>query len=404
MRRCQCSDLVPVTALVSNRNSMKDKTAIAGAASSSFGFIARNSSHSQSALVADACVNVLQACGLQASDIDGVCGSSPSATRVISMLGIPQVTWFANVTFPFINLVAAASAAVHAGLCEVVLAYHSSYRLAWNTARSLEDPLRMPHHGVSLQNPESLSGSPAYAAWASRYLYEYGESARQAFAYIAVNGRTGAVDNSIAAMRRPITLTDYFNAPMIREPLCLLDMDVPVDGADAFIVTTAERARDLRLPPVLINAVTLGAIKNNEEDQIPGLQRHGQHVVVEALRSKSDFWTDDIQILFPYDGFTSIAATWIENAQYCGAGEAAAFLTDNWDETRQRIMIDGRVVVNPHGGSLSEGGSQGSGHVREAVHQLQGRAMGRQVDGAERALVLGGGYFFNSQGLTLHRG
>ena len=57
--------------------------------------------------------------------------------------------------------------------------------------------------------------------------------------------------------------------------------------------------------------------------------------------------------------------------------------------------------MNPHGGALSEGGTQGSGHIREAVHQLQGRAGERQVEGAERAIVTAGGFFFNAQGATL---
>ena len=65
------------------------------------------------------------------------------------------------------------------------------------------------------------------------------------------------------------------------------------------------------------------------------------------------------------------------------------------------MLIDGRIPVNPHGGALSEGGTQGSGHLREAVHQLQGRAGDRQVAGAERAIVTAGGFFFNAQGCTL---
>ena len=113
-------------------------------------------------------------------------------------------------------------------------------------------------------------------------------------------------------MREPITMEDYLSARMICWPLCLLDMDVPVDGADAFIVTTSERAKDLALPPVLINAVTLGMIDKNEEDQQPSLRHHGQHVVVEALKTRSDFWIEETDPYFPYDGFTPITLNWIE--------------------------------------------------------------------------------------------
>ena len=64
-------------------------------------------------------------------------------------------------------------------------------------------------------------------------------------------------------------------------------------------------------------------------------------------------------------------------------------------------MINGRVPVNSHGGALSEGGTQGSGHIREAILQLQGLAGDRQVRGPERALVTAGGFFMNAQGLLL---
>ena len=202
-------------------------------------------------------------------------------------------------------------------------------------------------------------------------------------------------------MRDPITMQDYLAARMIRWPLCLLDMDVPVDGADAFIVTTTERARDLALPPVLINAVTLGMIDKNDEDQQPSLRHHGQHVVVEALKARSDFWIDDTDLYFPYDGFTPIALNWIENAGWCGPGEAGPFIEDNWDAEGNRILIKGRIPVNPHGGALSEGGTQGSGHFREAIHQLQGRAGERQVPDARTAIITAGGFFFNAQGATL---
>ena len=66
-----------------------------------------------------------------------------------------------------------------------------------------------------------------------------------------------------------------------------------------------------------------------------------------------------------------------------------------------RVLINGCVPVNPHGGSLSEGATQGSGHIREAVHQIQGLAGDRQVEGAKRAIVTAGGFFFNAQGCTL---
>jgi len=381
---------------------MKDLVAFAGAATT--GFVAHNTGRSQASLAAEACIDVLRQCGLEAADVDGICGSAPSAPAVQSMLGIPEVTWFANPAIPFVNHVAVAAAAVHAGLCDVVLAYHAAYRLPWNTLSSLRDPFRRVASGPMTPGPgpESVAGAMGYTAWASRYMYEFGVP-KEHFGYVAINDRSNAALNPAAAMREPITMDDYLSARMIRWPLCLLDMDVPVDGADAFVITTAERARDMALPPVLLNAVALGMIDKNEEEQTPSLRHHGQQVVVEALKAKGDFWIEDTDLYFPYDGFTPITLNWFENAGWCAPGEAGAFIEANWDKAGARILIDGRIPVNPHGGALSEGGTQGSGHIREAVHQLQGRAGPRQVAVADRAIVTAGGFFFNAQGLTLRR-
>ena len=382
---------------------MKDQVALAGA--STTGFVADNLQRSQTSLAAEACIDVIRKCGLTAADVDGLCGSWPNTEVLQSTLGIPRITWSGNPVIPIVDHIATAAAAVHAGLCEVALVYHAAYRSAWNTSSSLRDPFRRiatpgltdPHPG-----PESMAAAVGYTGWASRYMYEYGVS-REDFGLVAINSRTNAGRNPAAAKRDPITMADYLAARMIRWPLSLLDMDVAVDGADAFILTTAERARDLPLPPVLINAAVLGQVAPNEEDQTVGLRQNGQQVVVDTLKRKGDFWIDDIDVYFPYDGFTPIALNWIENAGWCKPGEAGAFLREHWDADSGRALINGRIPVNPHGGSLSEGATQASGHIREAVHQLQGAAGERQVAGARRALITAGGFFFNAQGLLLHR-
>ncbi len=388
------------------RNPMMDRVAIAGAATT--GFEPHNTPRSQASYVADACKAVLDQCGLTPRDVDGLCGSQPGAPAVQAMLGIPEVTWFANPVIPFGNHLAAAASAVYSGLCDVVLAYHGAYRMAWNTANALKDPFR---RGVGVgpggtPPPESVGAAVGYTAWASRYMHEFG-ARNEHLGYVAINGRTNAIRNPAAAMRSPLTMDGYLSSRIIRWPLRLLDMDVPVDGADAFIITTAERARDLALPPVLVHAVTLGMTDRNIEDQAPSLRHHGQHVTVEALKAKSDFWIDDVDLFFPYDGFTIITLNWFENVGWCGRGEAGAFIEDHWvvnDDGTGRILIKGRVPVNSHGGSLSEGATQGTGHLREAVHQLQGLAGERQIEGAERAMLNIGGFFFNAEGALLRQG
>ena len=384
--------------LVINRsNRAKDAVAIASAATT--GFQARNTERTPLSYAVEASMAAIRAAGLTAADVDGIVATSTPAPQLQRALGIPEVTYFSNPPIPFINHLADAVGAVHSGICDVVLAVHTAYRLPWNSGGALKDPFRRGGMGGTA-TPESINGAFGYTAWASRYMHEYGIG-REAFGLVAVNDRTNASRNPAAAMREPLTMDQYLSARMIREPLCLYDMDIAVDGADAFVITTAERARDLALAPVLVHSVTLGTIAANDEAQTPSLRRHGQHVVVDALRSRSDFWIDAVDVYFPYDGFTVITLNWFENAGFCGPGEGGDFVRDHWSEAEQRIVIGGRVPVNPHGGSLSEGATQASGHLREAVHQLQGSAGDRQVPGVERALITAGGFFFNAQGATL---
>jgi acetyl-CoA acetyltransferase len=386
---------------VSSRNPAKDQVAIASAATTGF---RRNAGEvTANSMAIEACIKAIEAAGVRKEDINGLIGTN--AGYVQSALGIPDVTYYQGAGVPFGFTLQNAVGAIFSGQCDVVLAYHSIYRNASNSRSADNDPFRTVAMRARASmggvvdgfGPDSVAGSVGYTAWASRYLYEYNEE-RDLFGYVAINARSNAALNPAAVMRDPMTMDDYLAARMIRWPLALFDMDVPIDGADAFIITTPERARDLQLKPVLIHATTAGMVSQNEEDQTPSLLRHGQQVVLESLRAKSEIWIDDIDVYFPYDGFTFITISWIENTGWCGLGEARQFIKANWDTERNRLLINGRIPVNPHGGALSEGGTQGSGHTREAVHQLQGLAGERQVPNASKAFLTLGGFFFNAQG------
>ncbi len=385
---------------VARRNPAKDQVAFASAATT--GFVRSRGEVTAASMAVDACISAIEAAGVDRRDINGLIGGNNGYVQ--SALGIPDVSYYTGPGVPFGFTIANAVGAIASGQCDVVLAYHSIYRNPSNSRSAGNDPFRLTaFSGFSLGDgfgPDSVRGAVGYTAWASRYLYEY-EEERDLFGYIAINDRSNAAGNEAAVMRSPLTMDDYLAARMIRWPLSILDMDVPIDGADAFIITTSERARDLALRPVMIHACTCGQTDTNEEDQQESLRHHGQQLVIDSLRSKSDIWIDDIDVFFPYDGFSFITVSWIENVGFCGPGQARGFIGDNWDDGGQRLMIKGRIPVNPHGGALSEGGTQGSGHTREAIHQLQGLAGARQVRDASNALLLLGGFFFNSQGAVL---
>ena len=384
-----------------SRYPAKDQVAIVGIGSTGF---SRDAGRSSAGLAADASIAAIRDAGLERSDIDGVVVSAepgaPAPHQLASILGIPTITHHTRPTPVAGFALMDAVNAVFTGACDTALVCSSLMRSPGTSRSGSSDPLRRNLVMGTPSYPESAAMAAAYAAWASRYVYEY-DSRREDFGRVAINCRTNAVDNPLAAMRSPLTMSDYLAARMIREPLCLFDMDVPVDGADAFVVTTVERARRLPHPPVLVHAATAGLVGTNDEDQLPNLRRHGQHVVVERLKATTDIWIDDIDVYLPYDGFTIITLGWIENTGWCAPGGGGRFLEEHWDNEQNRVLINGRIPINPHGGSLSEGATRGSGHLREAVVQLRGAGGDRQVPGAKTALVTPGGFFFNSQGFIL---
>src|SRR4051812_33227881 len=383
------------------RYPIKDQIAIAGVGTTGF---SRSSGRSSLSLALEACTNAIRDAGLQAGDIDAVValgeGGAPSPQLLASSLGLDEITHFSRPTPVVMFSIVDAMTALYAGVCEAALVVSSMLRLPGMSRSAANDPFRRNVRPAIPSPPESISMAAGYAAWASRYIHEYGVT-KEPFGRIAINDRTNAAQNPIAIMRSPLTMDDYLAARMVREPLCMLDMDVPVDGADAFVLTTADQAKSLAQPPVLIHVATAGLVGENTEDQLGSLNHHGQHVVIKALKARSDIWLDDVDVYFPYDGFTIITLGWIENTGWCKPGEAQRFLADHWDGPSNRVLINGRIPVNPHGGSLSEGATRGTGHLREAVIQLRGEAGDRQVPGARTALLTPGGFFFNSQGAIL---
>lgn len=393
------------------RNPLKDQVAIVGVGLAPYS--RAQGGPSLAGLAARACVAAIKDAGLTAADIDGVCGSSVSDVDMQLALGLPKVIWGTSPRIPFGFQMIEAVNAVFAGACDYALVYHATYR-AVGSSEDRPDPVRVRAAGLGAYgvvpwksrsrlpapDPGTLAGGLGYASWAQRYLHQYGAT-RQVFGRLAVNNRSQAALNENAVLRQPMSMDDYYAAPMMREPLGLFDLDLPVDGADAFVVTTAERARDLPQRPVHVHAITSGRTGLCREDQVRDLDDSGQDVVARALWSKSDLTLRDVDLFLPYDGFTMISALWIESVGYCPRGAAADFVEQHWDENSQRILIDGRVPVNTHGGNLSEGATQGSGAVREAVVQLRGAAGARQTAGARVALVTPGGIVWNASGMVL---
>jgi acetyl-CoA acetyltransferase len=206
-----------------------------------------------------------------------------------------------------------------------------------------------------------------------RYMHEYGAT-DECLAEIAVTTRKHAVNNPAAIFhQRPLTLEDYYSSPWIAEPLRLYDCCMESDGGCAFVVTSAERARDLPHPPALVRGVAQGAAYDQEvmtsfyRKSITCMPEYD--LVADQCYEQSGLGPDDIDAALLYDAFTPIVLFQLESFRFCKRGEAHEFVKNG------TLGLDGRLPCNTNGGQLSEAHLQGINGVNEAVRLVRGTSV-----------------------------
>jgi acetyl-CoA acetyltransferase len=222
---------------------------------------------------------------------------------------------------------------------------------------------------------------------ARRYMHEYGATTED-FGRVAVADRKHAANNPAAWFHgKPITLEDHQASRWIVDPLRLLDCCQESDGAVAVVVTSLERARDLRQAPVRIAAAAQGATTDQQmmtryysEDitQLPEMK-----LVADQLYATAGIGPDDVQTAILYDHFTPFVLTQLEEFGFCARGEAKDFLRDG------HIELGGRLPVNTHGGQLGEAYIHGMNGIAEGVRQVRGTSV-NPVPGVEHVVVTAG--------------
>ena len=223
------------------------------------------------------------------------------------------------------------------------------------------------------------------ALFAQRHFHEYGTT-REQMAQIALNARKNAAGNPRAIYRDPMTLDDYFAARMISTPFCLFDCDVPADGGTAVIVSRREAARDLRRPPLGVEAVGSALRGRPSWDQFDDLTTMAARDAGAMLWERTDLRPADVDLANLYDGFSFITMSWLEALGFCGKGESGPFI-----EGGKRIARDGEIPINTGGGQLSGGRLHGYGLLHESCLQLWGEGGERQVPGDPRVAVAAAG-------------
>ncbi len=383
-------------------DTLKDKACIVGVGESAF---TRGSGKTELRLMLEASLNAIADAGLKPHDIDGIVGPpiGSVAEHFAANLGIEDLRFATTVHMggasPVVSLQAAAMA-VASGVATNVL-----IPLGWNgyssnpvrgggaRAETGEKPMPEPNPMMNTIGafylPYGATVPVQWYAWlATRHKHLYG-TPFETMGAIAVNGRANANLNEKAMMRgRPLTMDDYLAARWVSYPFRLYDCCLETDAAGAVIVTSAERARDLKRPPVYISGVAEG--HPYPADDIPA--RPDPFVIGLSFAAPKAFAMagmthKDIDFLEVYDCFTYVVMLQIEAMGFCKRGEIKDFLTP------ERIRLGGELPLNTHGGLLSEAHVWGINHIVEATRQLRHECGARQVQDAEVGLVTGWGDF-----------
>jgi acetyl-CoA acetyltransferase len=231
----------------------------------------------------------------------------------------------------------------------------------------------------------------AYTRWLERH-----HQHREKMATLAVTQRRHGLKNPHSYFKVPLTREEYLNSRMVAHPFCLYDCDIPVQGAVAIVLTTADRARDLRPRPAYIAgygqrlafevAGRIGSLSSYME---------GGRSSARLTWERSGFNPKDVDVAQIYDGFSASVIYGLESYGFCKEGEALDFIQDG------RMELDGELPLNTFGGSLSTGRIHGLWHIIEGALQASGRAGERQVEdvnvsfvGASAPIVQGTTFIF----------
>ena len=380
---------------MSRRNTLGGKAAIVGIGATEF---SKDSGRSEMSLACEAVVAALADAGLRPSDVDGFACFGPENNPEIEIArhtGMNELTFFARVHYgggAACATVHQAAMAVATGAADVVVCYRAfnerSGRRFGAGVQDIPTAATAERGQFSWYSPMGLLTPAAWVAMvAKRYMHVYGATSED-FGRVAVADRRHAANNPKAWFHnQPITLEQHQASRWIAEPLHLLDCCQETDGAQALVVTSAGRARDLANKAAIVVAVAQGAgvdqhvMTSFYRDDIAQLPEMG--IVARQLWEGSGLQPADIQTAVLYDHFTPYVLMQLEEFGFCARGEGKDFVRD------ARIEIGGALPLNTHGGQLGEAYIHGMNGIAEGVRQIRGTSV-NPVDDVEHVLVTAG--------------
>jgi acetyl-CoA acetyltransferase len=349
----------------------------------------RYSTHGAHWFIGRAVAALVEAAGITKDQIDGLCVSSFSlapdtAVGVTQHLGLSP-RWLDHIPTGGASGVMAlrrAARAVQAGDADIVACvgadtnHVDSFR---QTLGAFSDFARDATYPYGAGGPNSI-----FAFITANYMRSYGAT-REDFGRIAVSQRDNALKNPNALFKKPLALAEYMAAKPISDPIHLFDCVMPCAGAEAFLVMSEERARDLGLAHGLVHA---GIERHNAFAQDPVMVRGGWLADRDELYAQAGVAPADIDFVQTYDDYPVIVMMQFEDLGFCAKGEGPAFVRGH------TLTHDGSFPNNTSGGQLScgqAGAAAGFLGMTEGIRQLTDQAGDHAVLGAQLGLVAGFG-------------
>ena len=353
---------------------LTDKYCIVGVGETSY---SKNSGKTTRAMAVEAIRNAILDAGLTAADVNGMLsyhgGDSTVSPDVSADLGI-RLDFYMDCSGGGSSteaLVGLAVGAIEVGMCETVAIFrsmngYSEIRIGGTGRRSAA-----PVSGSQLvSRPYGMvSAGQSFAPVFMRHMMEYGTTSAQVAA-VKVAHSKHASNNPKAYYKKRLTVDDVLNSRWICKPLHLLDCCVETDNATAIIVTSAERARDLRQRPTYIMGV-VGRVTKKRGDTFyndaPITSVAGQYAAPRVF-GMAGVSHDDIDVTGCYDAFTFTTMLQLEDYGFCKKGEGGQYVSSGI------LELGGQRPNNTSGGHLCEGYTHGMNMVIENVRQLRGLA------------------------------
>ena len=357
----------------SDINGIKDKAAIVGIGETEFSW---DSGRSEIQLACEAIKAACDDAGISPHQIDGLVRyemDSNHETLLVQSLGIPNLRHWESVSYgggAGNAVVGHAAGAIAAGFCNYVVCFRAANLRSQLRLGQARNPERTAGGAQSFAAPwGNMAPAHHFGMFVRRYMHLYGATS-QHFGWVAVTLREHASRNPRALRQTPITLDDHQNSRMVADPLHLLDICQENDGAAAIIMTSPDRAKDLRHAdtPILVEAAAQGSGPQND-----GIIYRPDLSIAESVNTAKDLWAraklgpSDIDALMFYDHFTPFCLLNLEAYGFFPFGEAKDFVDGG-----HNIRFDGALPTNTHGGNHSEAYIHGLTHTQEAVRLIRG--------------------------------